>query len=464
MRNFWKGVGSAAAVALGVKAIAELIECCRDGRNNHNPKTTVDFTGAKYIPNQLIVWKRPGVSDKDFLEWKRNNKPQGVRQIKLCQYCDDSLELWEGDNISTFISGKGATQGNSAGGGGTTGGGDDIVCYSYNLIIDLPEADLCAPEQDTRQIELPSQTESSEAPVIIAVFDTGLDPLIKKAYTNQVHSCMPGGDVGWNFFDKNADTYDDHPSRHGSRVSKFIIDQANKYKNQKINILPVKIHNKFGKSDLFSVLCGFAYAANCGAKIVNASFGFYAAENSGPPVVLTEFVKKHLTDKNIILVAAAGNLNSDKSLTISELETVRNLDVNPFFPACLSKKFANVIAVTTASLTKNAVSPSQNFSNTIVDIGVKCDKEIKDDYRFEDPLGQPGSSGEATYILGSSFAAPVVTGMIAQFYPEVINSLVNGSINKANLIKKLQELNPVLITAENNPIKNFIKDGSCCAK
>jgi subtilisin family serine protease len=465
MRNFWKGTGRVAALALGAKVISELVKCCRKRRDCPETKTSVDFTGAKYIPNEVIVWKRPGVPDDDFREWKRNNKPAGLDEIKLCKYCDDSLELWKGNDVSTLISGKGATTSNPPGGGGISGGGDDIACYSYNLIIDLPEPEVCAQENDKKYFQFPQQPSSSEPPIIIAVFDTGLDPSIKEFYTSPVFSCMPGGSSGWNFFDKNDNTTDDHPSRHGSVVSKFIIDQAIKYRKQKINILPVKVHNKLGKSDLFSILCGFAYAANCGAKIINASFGFYGARGSEAPTILAEFADKHLTNKNILLVAAAGNVNADRSLVPSgEIEDIRNLDNHPFFPACLSENFENVLAVTTTSFHKNAVSPSQNFSKTIVDIGVRCDKEMADDYRFEDSLERHDSSGGSIWVLGSSFATPIVTGILAQHYTEVISSMVNGNINKNKLIQILQVNNPGLIIAGNNPLDGLVRNGNCCEK
>ena len=211
------------------------------------------------------------------------------------------------------------------------------------------------------------------------------------------------------------------------------------------------------------MLCGFAYAANCGAKIVNASFGFYGSRGSEPPTILAEFVKKHLTDKNILLVAAAGNLDSDKSLTATQLESVRNLNINPFYPACLAKDFSNVLAVTTVSLEKDKVSPYQNFSNTIVDIVVVCDGEVSNDYRFKDPL-QSENANETIFILGSSFATPIVTGIIAQHYQVVTDSMVNGSIDKDKLIEKLFEQNLGLNIPRNNPLSAFVKDGIFCMK
>ncbi|MEJ7680069.1 MAG: hypothetical protein WKG06_19855 [Segetibacter sp.] len=269
MRNFWKGAGRVAALLLGAKVIAEIVKSCnkrntspepKKNRELTNAKKTVDRTDSKYISNQLVVWKRSGVSDKAFTEWKSKNleKFVNIARTKSCDSCDSSLELWEGDDVPNVISEQVAS-------GGTTtpthirGGGDDVACYTYNLIIDLPEPHLCEPYQ--REIKLPDQSNAADPAVIVAVFDTGISSLIKNTYTFPVPSCQLGGKLGWNFAYGSDNTEDDHPHMHGSTVAKFIIDQADKYKKNKINILPVKVHNNDGKSDLFSVLCGFAYAA-----------------------------------------------------------------------------------------------------------------------------------------------------------------------------------------------------------
>src|SRR4051794_24110885 len=112
MKNFWKSAGSVALAALGTKVISELLKKCNKDNTCPDPGKTVDVSNARFIPNQVVVWKRPGISDDAFARWKRDNLRQsGIKQIKLCAFCDDSLELWQGDNVSTFISGKGATAG-----------------------------------------------------------------------------------------------------------------------------------------------------------------------------------------------------------------------------------------------------------------------------------------------------------------------------------------------------------------
>ena len=115
--------------------------------------------------------------------------------------------------------------------------------------------------------------------------------------------------------------------------------------------------------------------------------------------------------------------------------------------------------MTTVSLEKDKVSPSQNFSNTIVDIGVVGDYEDENnDYRFQDPL-QSVNANKTTFILGSSFATPVVTGIITQHYHLVTDTISNGSINKDKLIEKLFLEDLGVNITQNNPLSAFVKKG-----
>ncbi len=456
MANILKTAANSLLLVLGARMLDRIINRKKDDRHCPDPDVTVDRSTLKYIPTQLVVWKKPGVPDADFNAWKAALLQQysGLIVKKLCRSCDDSLELWEGDNVTTLISEKVVKGGSTSTGAPPSGGGDAIASFSYNLIIDLPEQQACMPARGREPQTTPRPGRSDPA-LVVAVFDTGLMAPLKDAASEPVPSCMPNGEKGWNFAYKNNLTDDDYPSHHGSAVTRFILDQEDQYRRQKINILPVKIHNSYGKSDLFSILCGFAYAANCGAKIVNASFGFYAAKNAEPPAILAQFVKKHLTDNNILLITAAGNVNADKIVGQPVTDTIRNLEYHPFFPACLAKNFENVLAVTTVSLDEGKVSPSQNFSNLVVDVGVACDAVLEADYRFQDSLGS------GMFIVGSSYATPIITGKIAQHYNELMAAMPYGVINKSILLQKLADLG---IISTDSRFNAYVRDGNVSKK
>jgi hypothetical protein len=461
MAKILKTIGDGVLIVLGIKLLEQILRNNRKKKPCIDPDIIVDRSNAKFIPNQLIVWKKEGVTAAEFDRWKSDNqqKYSGLVVKKLCESCDSTLELWEGDNVATFISERVAGSGGSGPIAPPSGGGDAVACFSYNLIIDLPEQLGCVPERDAKQRPYDRPQTDGDS-VIVAVFDTGLMPEMKSAYTDGVQSlCMPGGERGWNFFNRTDVTDDDYPSRHGSAVTQFIIDQETRYRKRKTNILPVKIHNSHGKSDLFSILCGFAYAANSGATIINASFGFYATKGSGAPAILEQFVKKHLTANNILLVAAAGNLNSDETAGGPVGDDVRNLDYNPFFPASLSKTLENVVAVTTVSKEEKEVCPTQNFSNRVVDVGVNCDKIMPGDFRFESPLHF------SNFIVGSSYATPIITGKIAQHHKELMDAmpLVSGK-KKIVKILLLQEMKRLGIINSDPEFTTYLKDGNWADK
>jgi len=81
--------------------------------------------------------------------------------------------------------------------------------------------------------------------------------------------------------------------------------------------------------DLAGVIDAIKYVANCGAKVINCSFGTYVT-----PTQLAELNRlplwEELNNRQVTIVCAAGNDNVD-------------IDANPIFPASLPQK--NIIAV-----------------------------------------------------------------------------------------------------------------------
>lgn len=256
--------------------------------------------------------------------------------------------------------------------------------------------------------------------ITLAVFDTGLEPGLFEGYiVNALDNvpCIVGGTNGWNFFAWNNNWKDDNAGLHGTIVSKFIIDEIIRYRRTKVNILPIKVFNAEGLADLYTILCGFAYASHSKASMVNASFGYYESKTKfkeGEPVndtttaeLLKSFISTYLTQKNILLVCAAGN-GTDEDSTIRDLNTIN------FYPASLAGVLPNIIPVTTVGNTANGreVSPNQNFSSSVVQLGVDADFIKGDHFGFINPL----DTDNDTTIAGSSFAAPIAAGKMAAYF------------------------------------------------
>ncbi len=440
--------------------------------------------GYNHIPGdttqQIIVWRTPN-SDPGYLNrWLDSIYTKcGPFDITVfCGSCDSSLMLLTGSGIRTYIAGNGGGKG-----GGTNctsncppSGGGDTIYWCVNFPVEFKDSLDYFNVNDT--IHHFHKTSVTDTSVTVAVFDTGIDPgeLNDYLYRSNIASCLdPTANDGWNFPNKNNTVNDNYnqPEGHGEIVSRLIAEQVNNYQLNGVKILPVKIHNERGESDLFSVLCGFAYAKERGAQIINASFGYYAlkgtaATGSTPTdpgaLLLKQYIKYYLTNNNILLIAAAGNkdrltndaderaLYTNAGLPLPS--DLRDLNQVNFYPASLAAdpELPNVIAVTTVSINDGIVSPNQNHSENVVDIGVNADTKIGDDYFFLNPafLSNP--------VRGSSFATPIVTGIICSHYSLIKNNVPAGAINKDAILKFLLQpgLNLGQITNFNHNIKTGV--------
>jgi subtilisin family serine protease len=361
--------------------------------------------------------------------------------------------------VKTFISTEAVAAGNTQTKKSGMQGEKNGVFYCSNLKVQLPLELLKPKDFGGKSCDYKP---GNSIPVKVAVFDTGLargevDMFLAPVVNNP---CIRTASQGWNFTVPNNEWDDDNPSRHGSSVTRFIIEQVINRDGRSVEIIPVKIHNSNGVSDLYSIFCGFAYARNMGAQIINASFGYYAPIRDAADTskdfclnIFRRFIKDQLTDNNILLVAAAGNLPSPSEIT--EIKSIysgllpesRNLSKVGFYPASFAREaeFTNVIAVTTVDPDCTDVSPRQNFSPLVVDIGVQSDQD--ETCEFINPrTGVP--------IAGSSFATPIATGLIASNY-----DLYQNMLTKANIIDKLQQLNTLPKLVVKPDLNTAIKGG-----
>lgn len=400
--------------------------------NTNTPKDWTNYViqspyeGKPDPYKQMIVWLKPGTARTDFNSWLQDNIIQRDRnELKIrfvCGSCDSSLFLMEGAGVELFMQGEVTRGGSGSRTKPKVTGESGPLYYSTNLPVKYP---VMAPLG--KRTRFPAPPAYSEGEVKVAVFDTGIDTTFIQSeylYQSSEPSCLSGGDAGWNFADGNNNWADNNPGRHGTTVARLIINEAENNRKGRLSILPVKVFDEQGTSDLYSILCGFAYAQDRKVDIVNASFGYYEplykfneeGKESGElsaPVLLRAFIEEYLTKNNILLVAAAGNKDDDMAAEDGfPADTLqwRNLDSVHFYPASLSAVLPNVVTITTVY--KDMVSPSQNFSRHTVDAGVQADGIDNDGhYYFANPL-----IAGTDPVAGSSFATPVATGKMASWY------------------------------------------------
>jgi len=423
-----------------------------------------------YRKDQILVFFRKKPSEEDILVIRKNFERQGYDtsgvRIRTCGNCDIPVQLWSARGIHTWISKDSVKAG--SGPASTTVGEH----YSLNFLNEIP-----APAQV--RFERPQVAErplrSKQDEIIVAVLDTGVDTsLVSPAYLwQQEEEKRPGicyRDVkeGWNFVADQPGFHDDHPARHGSLVSQYIINQFTGKCPNRVRIMPLKTHDQDGRGDLYSTICAINFAIAKGAHIINASWGFYYYYVTPIPYI-KELITGILRKKGILFITAAGNrveANDQIARKIYELqygiiltaEQLRDLAIHHFYPADLSTTTNNVVTVTTTD--GRSVSPSQNHSSKFADLGIIADQFSRTSgMGFKVPFGT-----SAAVITGSSFATAIASGVIGAWCPK---SLYAPALRKKDFLSLLQTL-PSPDGSGNNILeqhavlaRKYIKNGSC---
>jgi hypothetical protein len=203
---------------------------------------------------------------------------------------------------------------------------------------------------------------------------------------------------------------DDNFIKHGTQVTGLILSEN---ETQSPVIIPLKAFNAEGEAEMSHVLCALKFAELANANIINASWSYIGVENEALRGAI-----ESLRNKNILLVAAAGNDNVN--ISVSGI---------PYYPACFSAPgnlgLTNVITTTTV---EKGQMCEQNYSSVHVDAGVTG---RGNNCYFT-------SAFNNTPIRGSSYATAVLTGVIAAKYNTIT---ISGSLKEnvlANIFNNVQ--------------------------
>ena len=234
----------------------------------------------------------------------------------------------------------------------------DIVKYAEpNFNLSIPE-DKVTPAADPKKQEVSKITLKNEVDVLVAIIDSGVD---------SAHPDFAGRIVsGWNFLNDTRQAIDQ--DGHGTHVGGVILKNSFAAK-----IMPLKVSD--GKNGKIKELArAIKFATDNGAQIINLSLGLQSESK-----VLREAID-YANERNVIVVAAAGNNHSSKE----------------FYPAA----FPNVVAV--SALKKNGKKLfSSNFGEWVDFSAVAQD------------LWSAAPNKQHAYRSGTSQAAAVVSAAIA---------------------------------------------------
>jgi thermitase len=212
--------------------------------------------------------------------------------------------------------------------------------------------------------------------VLVAVIDTGID------YTHEDLAGKYAG--GYDFVNCDGDPMDDH--WHGTHVAGTIAASTNNGKGVAgmswgARLMGLKALDASGSGYDFDIAQAIEYAADNGARIINMSIG-------GPDysATLADAVK-YAQDRGCVVVAAAGNYNSNAM----------------YYPAA----YPNVIGVSATGFTGTKAAYS-NYGSYVDVAAPGGDNDGDTDHMILSCY-----IGGYAYAVGTSMAAPHVAGLAA---------------------------------------------------
>lgn len=349
---------------------------------NTNQKNSQN-NGLQYSRSTLIIQYKNGTSDSIKNAIRAN---YGITQntYEICRCDNEDIEKWAFSGGINIEPKKLLIEGEPIGGESF-----GILDVDYEFIFGFEMNDSTGGASD---IGYESYIKDGNGGITIAVLDTGLatgltvfnDGTEPTQFLYDATATALGEEKsGWDFVNKEPNTYDDDPNKHGSIIS-FQINSALTSQNVAHQILPIKIANKYGKISYFNALCGTLRAFEI-ADVINMSFGWY-----GDPFgdfANTIFENLIETHSNVIVVASAGNSNNDN-------------DMKPHYPSSFPQK--NIISVASSNETLDKVSSFSNYGSISVDF-------------FAQGEGIPFYG---SFVEGTSFAAPQVAIEVARLFYE----------------------------------------------
>lgn len=262
--------------------------------------------------------------------------------------------------------------------------------------------------------------------------ESGIDASGKDRRSNRIDDDKNGfiDDVhGWNFANNNSDIKDDHG--HGTHIAGLIAGKSKSFKGiaPGTQVMILKYYDSqapggvaAGNGNLMNTVRAIKYALLMGATIINYSGG-------GPePHPLEKQALEEAAQKNVLVVAAAGNESTDS-------------DLLGFYPASYALK--NILSVMAVGPDLKRV-PSSNWGPRNVKVAAPGEQILS--------LLPDNKMG---YMTGTSQATAIMTGLVV-----LLKAKRPELKNPEDIIRVLSStgnFNPNLVGQLHHPVKASAK-------
>lgn len=367
-------------------------------------------------PNQMLIKFQPSVSNATIQNYKNS-----LGAIESGETPISDIHLWTIPNFWLAFVNHGWININEVVNGSAGKAEVNSAGFNYESILpDITLGHYNATSLDPTEIcpEFSLFPRVKDNLVKVAILDTGIgytgsndDPVF---CNNALFSPYHGAYLGYDFVNNDNEPRDDNG--HGSHIAGIIAQMATFNPDLALELMSFKTHNNLGMATTSNVIRAIEEAALRGADIINMSFSYPAMPllNTKPDPL--QVAIEEVGDLGILVVAAAGNINSANNANTS------------FYPAAFPCD--NIISVASVNCARE-LSDFSAWGIPQVDIAILGER-IQGPHHITGNMVLKSGTSQSSAIV-SGIAAQLASNLDVIHYAPLKCSILEGAEYTSNL-------------------------------